>query len=155
MLFQIHGLHANKNNRILRRYGIWRLPPERKSWVGEDCVLMWNGPGSWLLESEDMTAELILAELRKLFRKTDVTVTDLTAARFIVRVIGSATRLFLKKGCPIDVDSMQKNDVVTTLIGHLGVTIHCRGDEFDLYVLQSFGEDFWEWCKRSTKEFIV
>ncbi len=155
LLFQIHGLHVTEHRDIFKDFGIEELPADRRSCMGAEVTLMWNGPGMWLFESETRSAESTLLDLRRMFENTDATVTDLSSARFIVRVIGSSARSFLKKGCPVDIDSLTRNDVVSSLMGHLGATIHCLGNEFDVYVLQSFWQDFWEWAQKNAREFNV
>lgn len=154
-LFQIHGLESDPAGEILKEYGIERLPNDRRSCVGNDATLMWNGPGEWMFESEFRPADETLKSLRGLFVSTDATVTDLSSARTIVRISGSSRRDFLKKGCPADIDAMTDGDVITSLIGHFTATIHCRSDCFDVYVLQSFGTDFWHWCRQNIREFSI
>ncbi len=154
-LFQIHGLESETAGDILKDFGIMRLPHDRTSGVGNDATLMWNGPGEWLFESEFRLAEETLNSLRGLFVSTDATVTDLSSARTIVRISGSSRRDFLKKGCPADVDAMTDGDVISSLIGHFTATVHCRSDCFDVYVLQSFGTDFWYWCRQNIREFNI
>lgn len=154
-LFQIHGLHSSDAGGILKDYGIESLPPDRRSCSGDDTLLMWNGPGMWLFESELRTPGEALESLRELFRATEATVTDLSSARTIVRVSGASRRDLLKKGCPADIDALIDGDVVSSLIGHLTATIHCCAEYFDVYVLQSYGEDFWEWGRQNVREFNI
>lgn len=153
MLFQIHGLFSSQHGQIFKEFGIDQLPADKHSIFGDEILIMPNGPGMWLMESETRLPDSTIHELRERFVGTDATVTDLSSARFIVRIRGRLARSLLKKGCPVDIDSMQKNDVVSSLMGHFGATIHCLGDKFDVYVLQSYGQDFWEWCRLSTREF--
>ncbi len=154
-LFQIHGLDPEVAGEILKGFGMESLPNDRRSCIGNDSTLMWNGPGEWLFESEFRPADDTLKSLRELFVSTDATVTDLSSARTIVRISGSSRRDFLKKGCPADIDAMAEGDVITSLIGHFTATIHCRSDCFDVYVLQSFGTDFWHWCRLNIREFNI
>ena len=154
-LFQIHGLESEAAGDILKTFGIKSLPHDGRSCLGDDAVMMWNGPGEWMFESEFRPVEETLNSLRELFVSTDATVTDLSSARTIVRVLGSSRRDFLKKGCPADIDAMKEGHVVTSLIGHFTATIHCRSDCFDIYVLQSFGTDFWHWCRQNIREFNI
>lgn len=154
-LFQINGLHSAAAGDILKGFGIESLPLDLRSCSGDDALVMWNGPGMWLFESEFRPSGETLESLRELFQSTDATVTDLSSARTIVRVSGASRRNLLKKGCPADIDAMADGDVVTSLIGHLTATIHCRAEYFDVYVLQSFGEDFWEWGRQNVREFNI
>lgn len=154
-LFQIHGLNATDCGSRLQGFGIDQLPSTAQSISGDDLVVLSNGPDMWLVQSLNRASDSTLDALREALEELDATVTDLSSARLIVRVSGQFARDFLKKGCPIDVDTIQTGDVVTTVIGHLGVTIHCQGDEFFLYVLQSFGTHFWEWCGINSREFLL
>lgn len=154
-LFQIHGLKAENVGDILKVFDIESVPHDGRSCIGDDAILMWNGPGEWVFESEYRSVEETLNSLRELFTSTDATVTDLSSARTIVRISGSSRRDFLKKGCPADIDAMTDGDVITSLIGHFTAMIHCRSDCFDVYVLQSFGTDFWHWCRQNIREFNI
>ncbi len=155
LLFQIHGLFTTDPSITLSEFGISRLPQNGKSEMGEDAVLMNNGPGMWLFESRERPQASTLQRLRQIIAGSDVTVTNISAARIRVQVSGERARDFLKKGCPIDINAMQVGDVATTLIGHLGTTIHCRPNQFVLFVQQSFGEDFWQWCRLNAREFNI
>ena len=152
-LYQIHGLQTSQCGPLVKRYKFKKLPKERKSSKGNEVRLLSNGPQMWLFESDSLTVKDSLASLRKLLEPTGATVTDLTSARAIIRVSGISAHSFLKKGTPINVDGMKNRDVVVTLLGHLGATIHYRKDYFDVYVLQSYREDFWQWCRISAREF--
>ncbi len=155
LLFQVHGLTENAGGERLQEFGIQLLPDYGKSRAGDNFELLSNGPGMWLAQSQTREVETTLIRLREVLAETSATVTDLSSARQIVQVSGAASREFLKKGCPIDIDSLRTGDVVSTIISHLGVTIHCRNDDFVLYVLQSFGTDFWEWCRHNAMEFNI
>ena len=155
VLFQVHGLTPESCGTRLTEFGIEQLPAIGKSVSGDDLLVLSNGPGMWFVQSEERAREATLIRLRELLADTDATLTDLSSARLIVRVSGSSARAFLKKGCPIDIESLVSGDAVSTVIGHLGVTIHCLGDDFTVYVLQSFGTDFWEWSRHSAREFNI
>lgn len=155
LLFQVHGLTDVACATRLNAFAIKGLPQIGKSVAGNDLMFMSNGPGMWLVQAQQRDREKTLQQLRTTLADTDTTITDLSSARLIIQVSGASGRKFLKKGCPVDIDSLVADDVVVTQIGHLGVTIHCLGEEFVVYVLQSFGTDFWEWCRLNVLEFNV
>ena len=155
VLFQVHGLTTESCASRLKAFGIDVLPAIGKSVAGDDLLFMSNGPGMWLVQAQQRDSESTLQQLRDTLADTDATLTDLSSARLIVEVSGSSSRQFLKKGCPVDIDSLTTDDVVATAIGHLGVTIHCLGEDFVVYALQSFGTDFWEWCRLNVMEFNI
>ena len=154
-LFQINGFHVDQSGSYLSGFEIKELPESGRSCSGNDATIMWNGPGMWMFESVGRPTAATLSALRDVLQTTGATVTDLSCARTIIRMSGSSNRDLLKKGCPVDIDAMQNGDVVSTLVSHLGVTIHCHSGVFDVYALQSFGTDFWEWCSHNTREFNV
>ncbi len=153
LLYQVHGLTIESCGNRLSEFGVHLLPAYGRSVAGDDFEMLSNGPGMWMVQSRKRDGEWTLQRLRGLLADTDATVTDLSSARLTVQIAGVSSQTFLKKGCPADVDSMESGDVISSVIGHLGATIHCMGDGFTVYVLQSFGADFWEWCRLSSMEF--
>ncbi len=152
-LLQIHGLPADKCSALTKEFKLKKSPLERKSTKGHNIQLLSNGPGMWFFESDKVAPAKLLDSVRSTLEQTDATVTDLSSARAIVRVSGVCANTLLKKGCPIDIDAMQNNDVASTLIAHFSVTIHAKKDYFDVYVMQSFAADFWNWCRINAREF--
>lgn len=153
LLYQVHGLTTESCGDRLNEFGVHLLPAYGRSASGDDFEILNNGPGMWMVQSRNRDRELTLVRLRELLADTDATVTDLSSARLTVQVAGVSSRTFLKKGCPVNIDSLESGDVISSVIGHLGATIHCLGDDFVVYILQSFGTDFWEWCRLNAMEF--
>ena len=152
-LLQIHGLSLEQSSVLAKEYGLKKPLAERKSTKGQGIQLLSNGPGMWLFEAEKLLPAQSLPALREVLSQTDSTVTDLTSARAIIRVSGASANNLLKKGCPIDIDGMRNKDVASSLIAHFSVTVHAKRDFFDIYVMQSFAEDFWNWCRINAREF--
>ena len=151
-LFQINGFKLNRELDT-NLPGVEKFPEHGKSIINNDVVVMSNGPEMYLYESGAMPPAQLLSELRDVLHQEGATVTNLSSARTIIRAQGPQVRSFLKKGCPIDVDSLAENDVVSTLVGHFSVTIHSYDSGFDIYALQTFGLDFWLWCQHNAQEF--
>lgn len=119
-----------------------------------DVTLLWTGPGQWFAVSASLAADELLARLEKRLAASDATVSDLSHARTVLRVSGSAWRDLLAKGCPADVDAMAPGDCVASLLSHFTVVIHCVSDDSaDVYVFRSFGVSLWEWLKGGAAEF--
>ena len=153
-LVQINGLFQDEGKSFLSAYGIDKLPANGCSCSGDDLTIMWNGPGMWMIESQDHQPQQLISELRNKVEDCGATVTDLSSARTIIRVSGSKAREFLMKGCPVDVEKMEDWGVYSSLVGHFTVLIHCFENQFDLYVYQTFGKDFWNWCWHNSREFM-
>ena len=153
-LVQINGLFRDVGEGCLDAYGIEELPANGTSSSGDDLTIMWNGPGMWMLESRERQPQQLIPELRSKVEVFGGTVTDLSSSRTIIHVSGSKAREFLMKGCPFDVEKIENRSVLSSLIGHFTVLIHCIDNQFDLYVYQTFGEYFWHWCRHNGREFL-
>ena len=114
----------------------------------------WNGPGQWLAESDDRRPRELIEHVESALRAHGATTTDLSHARTVVRVSGSAATDLLAKLCPIDVEAMRTGDSAVTLAGPLNVQVVKTGDEeFRLYVFRSFGLAMWEMLRDEAAEF--
>ena len=119
-----------------------------------DTTLLWTGLGQWLAVSESLDAEGLLAALEERLSSTDATLSDLSHARTVLRVSGTAWKDLLAKGCPADIDAMAPRDCVASLLSHFTVIIHCVADDSaDVYVFRSFGASLWEWLRGGAEEF--
>lgn len=119
-----------------------------------EVTLLWTGPGQWFAVSEGLDAAGLVGALEERLSSSDATVSDLSHARTVVRVAGTAWRELLAKGCPADVDAMMPGDCVATLLSHFTVVIHCVAeDSADVYVFRSFGASLWEWLRGGAEEF--
>ena len=119
-----------------------------------DATLLWTGPGQWFAVSESVGADGLLAALEERLSSTDATLSDLSHARTVLRVSGTAWKDLLAKGCPADIDAMAPGDCVASLLSHFTVLIHCVADDSaDVFVFRSFGASLWEWLRGGAGEF--
>lgn len=129
-------------------------PAPLGSLIDADAALLWTGPGQWFAVSDSLGADELLAALAQRLSSTDATLSDLSHARTVVRVSGTAWRDLLAKGCPADIDAMVPGDCFATLLSHFTVVIHCLSDDSaDVYVFRSFGASLWEWLRGGASEF--
>ena len=68
---------------------------------------MWNGPKNWLLVS---TKKDLIKSLVDKFEDTDFAVTDLSHSRAIIEIEGNDAIEVLKKGCPFNFNTLDKNN---------------------------------------------
>ena len=114
----------------------------------------WNGPGQWLAESDELELGALIERVESALRDHGATTTDLSHARTVVRVSGTAATDLLAKLCPIDVEAMHTGDSAATLAGPLSVhVVKTRSHEFRLYVYRSFGLAMWEMLRDEAAEF--
>ena len=85
-----------------------------------DTRFLWNGPKNWLLVSNKK--ELIKSILDK-FKDTDFAVTDLSHSRAIIEIEGQDVKEVLKKGCPFNFDSLEKNKSINSTYNGIALTI--------------------------------
>ena len=114
----------------------------------------WNGPGRWLAESAEWRPGELIERIEAALRPHGASTTDLSHARTVLRVSGTASADLLAKLCPIDVEAMHTGDSAVTLAGPFNVQVVKTGDEaFRLYVFRSFGLATWEMLRDEAAEF--
>jgi len=119
--------------------------------VSSDLSLLWNGPGMWFAVSD---SEQAMHRLGDGLANSDATITDLSQARTVFRLTGSESTALLSKGCPVDLESMSDNTVVSSHIGHFNTLIHkMNSDTYDIYVFRSFGLALYEWLADAAVEW--
>ena len=162
-LAQIHGGPEPKTLRA--RLAGWSLesdPSDGRACRGRDMVLLWNGPGMWLVHAEGSGASGpggsepegkgvrpggLVPRLAKALLGSDATVTDLGHARSVLGISGVRCRELLAKGCPMDVERMAVDECAATQLGPFSVLLHCVAPEaFNVYVFRSFGLALLEWA---------
>ena len=76
-----------------------------------DTRILWNGPNNWLLVS---TKKDLFKEISKTFEEKDFAVTDLSHSKAIIEVEGEKTKEVLKKGCPFNFNTLEKNNSINS-----------------------------------------
>ena len=114
----------------------------------------WNGAGQWLAESTEHAPGELIGHIESALGAHGSSTTDLSHARTVVQVSGTASTDLLAKLCPIDVEAMQAGDTAATLAGPFNVQmVKTRDDQFRLYVFRSFGLAMWEMLRHEAAEF--
>ena len=118
-----------------------------------DTRFLWNGPKNWLLVSNKK--ELIKSILDK-FKDTDFAVTDLSHSRAIIEIEGQDVKEVLKKGCPFNFDSLEKNKSINSTYNGIALTIDMLDDNANkvrLFALRSFGESLYHSITDASLEY--
>ena len=118
-----------------------------------DTRFLWNGPKNWLLVSNKK--ELIKIILEK-FKDTDFAVTDLSHSRAIIEIEGQDVKEVLKKGCPFNFDSLEKNKSINSTYNGIALTIDMLDDnpnKVRLFALRSFGESLYHSITDASLEY--
>jgi sarcosine oxidase subunit gamma len=115
--------------------------------------ILWNGPKNWFLVS---TKKDLLKDIIQNFNETDFAVTDLSHSRAVIQIEGSEAKEVLKKGCPFNFNSLEKNNSINSTYNGIAFMIDMLDDNPDkvrLFTLRSFGESFYHSVTDASLEF--
>ena len=115
--------------------------------------IMWNGPKNWFLVS---TKKGLIKDITDKFKDTDFAVTDLSHSRAIIEIEGNDTIEVLKKGCPFNFDTLDKNNSINSTYNGIAFTVDKLGknpNKVRLFALRSFGESLYHSITDASLEF--
>jgi len=119
----------------------------------KDTRILWNGPKNWLLVSEKKD---LLKSILQNFKETDFAVTDLSHSKAIIEIEGREVKEILKKGCPFNFNTLEKNNSINSIYNGIAFTIDMMNDSPDkvrLFALRSFGESLYHSITDASLEF--
>jgi len=115
--------------------------------------ILWNGPKNWFLIS---TKKDLLNNVLKAFKETDFAVTDLSHSRAIIKIEGAEAIEVLKKGCPFNFNTLEKNNSINSTYNGIAFTVDKLDDnpnKVRLFTLRSFGESLYHSITDASLEF--
>ena len=118
-----------------------------------DTRILWNGPKNWLLVS---TKKDLLKNILQNFKEIDFAVTDLSHSKAIIEIEGKDAKEVLKKGCPFDFNTLEKNNSINSTYNGITFTVDMLDDTPDkvrLFALRSFGESLYHSVTDASLEF--
>ena len=118
-----------------------------------DTRILWNGPKNWLLVSNKKD---LLKNISEKFKSTDFAVTDLSHSRAIIEIEGQDVKEVLKKGCPFNFNTLEKNNSINSIYNGIAFTVDMLDDNPDkvrLFTLRSFGESLYHSITDASLEF--
>jgi len=119
----------------------------------ETTRILWNGPRNWLLVS---TKKDLVKDVLDKFKDTDFAVTDLSHSRAIIEIEGNDAIEVLKKGCPFNFNTLDKNNSINSTYNGIAFTIDRLGEnpnKVRLFALRSFGESLYHSITDASLEF--
>lgn len=122
--------------------------------AGGEAVVLWIGPGRWLLVADERHRLGDVNEVRETLGRAFF-VTDLSHGLCIVRVSGRAARQVLSAGLSIDLHPtrFKVDDGARSVVVEMNVMVHQVDDAptYDFYVERDVSIAFWEWiCANAT-----
>ena len=118
-----------------------------------DTRILWNGPKNWLLVS---TKKNLLKIISQNFLETDFAVTDLSHSRAIIQIEGQEVKEILKKGCPFNFNTLEKNNSINSSYNGIAFTVDMLNNnpnKVRLFALRSFGESLYHSITDASLEF--
>ena len=115
--------------------------------------ILWNGPKNWLLVS---TKKDLLKNISQNLNETDFAVTDLSHSKAIIEIEGQDVKEVLKKGCPFNFNTLEKNNSINSTYNGIAFTVDMLDDNSDkvrLFALRSFGESLYHSITDASLEF--
>ena len=115
--------------------------------------ILWNGPKNWFLIS---TKKDLLKIVLETFKDTDFAITDLSHSRAIIELEGEEAIEVLKKGCPFNFNTLEKNNSINSIYNGIAFTVDMMNDSPDkirLFALRSFGESLYHSITDASLEF--
>ena len=119
----------------------------------DDTRVLWNGPKNWLVVS---TKKNLFENILQNFKESDFAVTDLSHSRAIIQIEGQEVKEVLKKGCPFNFNSLEKNNSINSTYNGIAFTVDLLKDNPDkirLFALRSFGESLYHSITDASLEF--
>ena len=118
-----------------------------------DTRILWNGPKNWLFVS---TKKDLFKNISQNFKESDFAITDLSHSRAIIQIEGQDVKEVLKKGCPFNFNSLEKNNSINSTYNGITFTIDLQEDnphKARLFTLRSFGESLYHSITDASLEF--
>jgi sarcosine oxidase subunit gamma len=115
--------------------------------------ILWNGPKNWLLVS---TKKNLLENISQNLNETDFAITDLSHSKAIIEIEGQVAKEVLKKGCPFNFNTLEKNNSINSTYNGIAFTVDMLDDNPDkirLFALRSFGESLYHSITDASLEF--
>ena len=115
--------------------------------------ILWNGPKNWLLVS---TKKDLIKNISEIFNENDFAITDLSHSRAIIELEGSEAIEVIKKGCPFNFNTLEKNNSINSTYNGITFTVDMISDnqcKIRLFALRSFGESLYHSITDASLEF--
>ena len=118
-----------------------------------DTRILWNGPKNWFLVS---TKKDLIKNISQNFKEKDFALTDLSHSRAIIEIEGTDVKEVLKKGCPFNFNTLEKNNSINSTYNGIAFTVDMldnNPDKARLFALRSFGESLYHSITDASLEF--
>ena len=129
------------------------LPTKLKCNFNSSTRILWMAPQNYLVISTKLN---LMKDILNDFQDKDFAVTDLSHSRTVIEISGNKSKEVIKKGCPINVNDLQKGDCANSIFHGVTITIdvlETNPETLRIYSLRSFGESFYHSFTDASLEF--
>ena len=119
----------------------------------ENTRILWNGPRNWLVIT---TQKEVFFEIDKKFEEKDFAITDISHSKSIIELEGYDAKEVLKKGCPFNFNTLDKNNSINSTYNGIAFTVDKLSEnpnKVRLFALRSFGESLYHSITDASLEF--
>ena len=116
------------------------FPSSLKSTSNSNTRILWIGPNNWLVFSSVLE---LLEKEKNQFNEADFAITDISHSRTIIELEGNLVNEVLKKGCPLDINSLKDGDCANSVYNGINITIDSISEspkKVRILGLRSYGE---------------
>ena len=116
------------------------FPSSLKSTSNSNTRILWIGPNNWLVFSSVLD---LLEKEKNQFNEAEFVITDISHSRTIIELEGNLVNEVLKKGCPLDINSLKDGDCANSVYNGISITIDFISEspkKVRILGLRSYGE---------------
>ena len=116
------------------------FPSSLKSTSNSNTRILWIGPNNWLVFSSVLD---LLEKEKNNFNEAEFAITDISHSRTIIELEGNLVNEVLKKGCPLDINSLKDGDCANSVYNGINITIDFISEspkKVRILGLRSYGE---------------
>ena len=116
------------------------FPSSLKSTSNSNTRILWIGPNNWLVFSSVLD---LLEKEKNQFNEAEFAITDISNSRTIIELEGNLVNEVLKKGCPLDINSLKAGDCANSVYNGINITIDFISEspkKVRILGLRSYGE---------------
>ena len=150
---QISKYKSSSSNESRSQVDKLDLPTNLKCNFNSSTRILWMGPQNYLVTSTKLN---LMKDILNDFQDKDFAVTDLSHSRTVIEISGNKSKEVIKKGCPINVNDLQKGDCANSIFHGVTITIdvlETNPETLRIYSLRSFGESFYHSFTDASLEF--
>ena len=150
---QISKYKSSSSNESRSQVDKLDLPTNLKCNFNSSTRILWMGPQNYLVTSTKLN---LMKDILNDFQDKDFAVTDLSHSRTVIEISGNKSKEVIKKGCPINVNDLQKGDCANSIFHGVTITIdvlETNPETLRIYCPRSFGESFYHSFTDASLEF--